>query len=163
MKKFLSWGTSAGWGVNFAFFAPAGHSKICRWPRIFVKEHLATSWNTKALHQKFLMTFKWLGITETINVLFLKIQLKMCNYLPACLTLSSHVHVNFTIFSTIFASISLIFGDGPSEEAFAAFAGQGIVMVARSTVSTHGTQVLLRPNRPLSLLLATGRRRQAVI
>lgn len=73
--------------------------------------------------------------------------------IPARLAFSPHVHVNFTRFSRIFASISLVFGDGPPKKAFTAFASQRIVVVTRGPVTTDQTQVFLRSHRPRRLLL----------
>ena len=73
--------------------------------------------------------------------------------IPARLAFSPHVHVNFTSISRIFASISLVFGDGPPKKAFAAFASQRVVVVTRGPVPTDQTKVFLRSHRPRRLLL----------
>ena len=73
--------------------------------------------------------------------------------IPARLAFSPHVHVNFTSISRIFASISLVFGDGPPKKAFAAFASQRVVVVTRGPVATDQTKVFLRSHRPRRLLL----------
>ena len=82
---------------------------------------------------------------------------KMINKtIPARLAFSPHVHVNFTSISRIFASISLVFGDGPPKKAFAAFASQRVVVVTRGSVPTDQTKVFLRSHRPRRLLLLLG-------
>jgi len=55
---------------------------------------------------------------------------------PALLALAPHVHVNLTVVPVL-ARVGGVFGDGPPEEALAALAGQGVVVIARGPVPAH--------------------------
>lgn len=62
------------------------------------------------------------------------------------LTLAPHVHVHFAG-PAEFAAIDRIFGHAAPKEAFAALAGECIVMIARRPIPANEAQLLLQPRR----------------
>ena len=63
---------------------------------------------------------------------------------PTLLALPTHVHINFAIVS-ILALVNGIFGDTPTKEAFASFAGEGVIMITRRPVTADQTKFFLLP------------------
>ena len=102
-------------------------------------------------HMIFLLLYTW--FSKKVNDSASLHRLIINKTIPARLAFSPHVHVNFTSISRIFASISLVFGDGSPKKAFAAFASQRVVVVTRGPVATDQTKVFLRSHRPRRLLL----------
>ncbi len=72
------------------------------------------------------------------------------------LTFSSHIHINITMVS-IFTLVNGVFCNTSSEEPFAAFAGERVIMVSGGAISAHQAQLLLLSGGGCGSFLLFGR------